>query len=236
MAKKTVFKGLINGQEFDNVQDYNKEMARLIQEGGNINAASSTSIQDVDETLQAEPDNDSGEQIKYYPNMLPGFNPPPTTGNFLDELVTEDETTDQERFESIKTFHKNELPLILHEIEKMDEHAAGNYLKDIERILASITEIQSVCVDSLKEIDKSLKELQAERNDINRCFPIIDEYKDLYQTLKNATLNQTRTMNTEVDNPCDNPCDSNRKNINAIEALKFLRSLFGGDSPSGGNM
>lgn len=232
MAKKTVFKGLINGREFNNVQDYNAEMCRLVQEGVNIEAASSTSIQEVDETLQVEQDNDNCEQNKYYPNMLPGFNPPPSTGNFLDELLTEDETADQERFESIKTFHKNELPLILHEIEKMDEHAAGNYLKDIERILENITETQSVCVDSLKGIDKSLKELQAERNDINRCFPIIDEYKDLYQTLKNATLNQTHTMNTEVDNPCD----GNRKSISAVEALKFLRSLFGGDSPFGGNM
>lgn len=235
MAKKTVFKGLINGREFNNVQDYNAEMCRLVQEGVNIEAASSTSIQEVDETLQVEQveqDNDSHEQVKYYPNMLPGFNPPPSTGNFLDELLTEDETADQERFESIKTFHKNELPLILHEIEKMDEHAASNYLKDIERILENITEIQSVCVDSLKEIDKSLKELQAERNDINRSFPIIDEYKDLYQTLKNAALNQTRTMSTEADTPCD----GNRKNISAVEALKFLRSIFGGDSPFGGNL
>lgn len=235
MAKKTVFKGLINGREFNNVQDYNAEMCRLVQEGVNIEAASSTSIQEADETLQVEQveqDNDSREQVKYYPNMLPGFNPPPSTGNFLDELLTEDETADQERFESIKTFHKNELPLILHEIEKMDEHAASNYLKDIERILENITEIQSVCVDSLKEIDKSLKELQAERNDINRSFPIIDEYKDLYQTLKNAALNQTRTMSTEADTPCN----GNRKSISAVEALKFWRSLFGGDSPFGGNM
>ena len=235
MAKKTVFKGLINGREFNNVQDYNAEMCRLVQEGVNIEAASSTSIQDVDgETLQVEQDNDSceQEQIKYYPNMLPGFNPPPATGNFLDELVTEDEHADHEKFESIKTFHKNELPLILHEIKKMDEHAASNYLKDIDRILENIAEIQSVCVDSLKEIDKSLKELQAERNDINRSFPIIDEYKDLYQTLKNATMNQTRTMSTE-DNT---PCNSDRRNVSAVEALKFLRSLFGGDSPFGGNM
>ena len=77
MAKKTIFKGVINGKEYNNVQEYNKELSALIDAGANFSA--STSTETVEEI--------STESVCEETCMLPYFN---DSEYYLDKILSTD--------------------------------------------------------------------------------------------------------------------------------------------------
>mgnify|MGYP006908820113 CR=1 FL=1 len=86
--RKVVFKGVINGKEFDNVQDYNAEMHRLIDAGErNISASSNSQI--VDEKAVAEPEKVETVQEFDVQDYLPFFDGS-HDGHYLDILISDD--------------------------------------------------------------------------------------------------------------------------------------------------
>lgn len=64
--KKTKFKGVVNGQEFDNVKDYNACVQSMIDM--NINHIASSSIEVVDESENAPQLETFKDYLKYYGN------------------------------------------------------------------------------------------------------------------------------------------------------------------------
>lgn len=203
MAKKKVFKGIINGQEFDNVQEYNTRMNELIASGEDIEATSQTSIQDVEDVCTEENENDcnkgtsTGEE---FVNMLPGFNPRTALNSFLNELVTENPNLDEENFAKVRKYHDENFPKMVDKIERMDYHAAKGYLNDINVVLTEITNADSDVKKSDNDIRTQIASLEEKLEDAKRCYPVIEEYRDLYQELKSRVVDRINHLNRNTPN------------------------------------
>ena len=109
--KKIVFKGVINDKEFDNVQDYNAEMNRLLS-GGETNISASSSTRVVDEPTD-EPKEKPKENVKLdksfdIQDYLPFFNDS-TNNHYLDTLVSDSESLNDQTLTLMKSRLKKNL-------------------------------------------------------------------------------------------------------------------------------
>ena len=243
MAKKKVFKGIINGQEFNNVQEYNTRMNELIASGEDIEATSQTSIQDVEDICNGENDYDKGaDTAEEFVNMLPGFNPRSETGSFLNELVTDNPNLDEENFTKVCKYHDENYPKMIDKIKRMDYHAAKEYLNDIDRILMEITTTNNEVKKNDQDINEHIASLERQLKDIERSYQVIEEYRDLYQELKCRVVNRINHLNRNIPNeekPSSNLLNelvnmkSEKVDIQGI--FNLLREALGVDgSPFGG--
>ena len=195
--KKRVFKGVINGQEFDNVNDYNAYMSTLLNEGKDVNASSSTQIKEVcDECGEIECTCSypaGGEVAENKVNMLPGFNPM-YEGNPLESLVTNDPEMDRRNLEKIHQYHKDELNNIFREIRKMSLSELKSYLKKLDVVLDELAEARSTINNRTNDTTNRIEALEhAVRERIKnyekvldydkRCDPVLSEYENLYGQL-----------------------------------------------------
>ena len=240
MAKKKVFKGVINGQEFDNVQEYNARMNELVASGEDIEASSQTSIQDVEDTCENENDCCKGTNTdEEFVNMLPGFNPPSVLGSFLNELVTENPNLDEENLIKIHNYHKDNLPKIIEKISKMDYHAAKGYLNDIDHILMEITTTNDEVKKNDHDINERIASLQEKLDDVKRCYRVIEEYNDLYQELKCRVTSRINDLNTNKNktstpkpNILDGLVDIKPEKVDVNGILNLLSDIMGIDVKS----
>lgn len=253
MAKKKAFKGVINGQVFDNVQEYNTRMSELIANGEDIEASSQTSIQDMEETCgcvdEYDKDIDTSDGVV---NMLPGFNPRSIHGGFLNELVTDNPNLDEENFNKVQNYHFINFPKMIDKINKMDYHAAKGYLNDINMILAEIIDADSDLKKSDNNIWSRIAKLQKDLENIKRSYRVIEEYRNLYEELKSHVLSRISDLNikrpddlTLLDNPDKGPNlkdlsshiqnllkhieDKRYSNINIDTVDKLIKDIFNGD-------
>ena len=130
MAKKKVFKGTINGVEFNSVADYNKEMTRLINEGKDVNASSQTTIENVEDNCTE----DCCTEVR----MLPGFDIPNV--HYINNYIGEDIDKNMNYVAEQEENFANLYPRIVEKLENMDQAAVEEYYKDaticLERIKA----------------------------------------------------------------------------------------------------
>lgn len=95
--KKIIFKGIINGKEFDTVQDYNEEMNRLLGAGEfDIDAKSETRVVENPEA-EVEDEHNKGVQ--------PGFDVEdylPNDNKYLDDFVTNDKDLNKKKLDYLK--------------------------------------------------------------------------------------------------------------------------------------
>jgi hypothetical protein len=154
MAKKTVFTGVINGEKFDNVADYNARMNELLSQGvENISAASSTEIRNVDENVATSgfvstctADQCPGtcittttelpedEDLSFYPYMEDD------DPHYLDLLATSDKVTNYEAYEEaqkvLEKCYRYTLEA-LHDADT-DNDERREYLEDVNNILEDV--------------------------------------------------------------------------------------------------
>lgn len=253
MAKKKVFKGVINGQEFDNVQEYNTRMSELIASGEDIEASSQTSIQDVEDVCSGEPYCDKcADTVEEFVNMLPGFNPRSTQGSFLNELVTDNPNLDEENFAKVRKYHSENYPKMVDKINHMDYHTAKGYLNDINVVLMEITDVDSDVKKSDNDIRARIASLEELLKDAERSHSVIEEYRNLYEELKSHVLSRIGDLNikhpddlTLLDNPDKGPNlkdlsshiqdllkhieDRGHSNINIDVFDKLIKDIFNVD-------
>ena len=130
MAQKKVFKGTINGVEFNNVQEYNAEMTRLINEGKDVNASSQTTIENVEENVN------SCDSIAVPVRMLPGFDIPNV--HYINNYIGEDTADNVEYVGETEENLTKLYPLIVKNLEQMDQAAVEEYYKDVTGTLSKI--------------------------------------------------------------------------------------------------
>ncbi len=95
--KKIVFKGVINGKEFDTVQDYNEEMNRLLSSGEFIiDAKSETQVRETPEDDIEYEHNENGQLEFDVENYLPNNN------ENLDYFVTNDKDLNKKNLDYFK--------------------------------------------------------------------------------------------------------------------------------------
>lgn len=174
--RKVVFKGIINGKEFDNVQDYNEAMLKLVNEGATIiNASSQTNIVDEPETKEPEKlvNTQKGFDIQAY---IPFFK----DGDiyYVDRLVSDDDDLNKRilsRVNDILNEYHNNLKDLLNddELSIEDVFELLNKVKDIR------TQIEEDSINNNNLIRDYTNEIQNMTNQIN-------EFKNKLKVLNNA--------------------------------------------------
>ena len=153
MKKVAVFNGLINGEKYDNVADYNAKMNELLQNNIEVQASSSTSIKYVmDESnptsgyvstctdcdcangVCTHASTNVDEDLSFYPYMED--NDP----FYLDLLVTEDPVTNQEAYVEAQKVLEKCYRYILTELNSTDvtNEDRKEYFDSIVEILSNI--------------------------------------------------------------------------------------------------
>lgn len=227
MKKVTVFKGVINGREFDNVADYNAAFKKLMDSGEtDIQASSSTSVKTIEDesstgyvtTCTADQcpgqciELPEDEDFSFYPYME---NDDPC---YLDLLVTEDKDINQEAFnEAVNIFSKC-YPYIKEALNNPETTNADRYeyLEDVRDILNEIAEDAINTNDALdklnakrntliSEFEKVKAEFEKEIANVNRDVEmlvssqkVINLFGDYYHDIETETL--TAINNAELSN------------------------------------
>lgn len=195
MAKKTVFKGLINGVMFDNVNDYNKALTKLLNEGIAIEASTKTSIMDgttIDEKC-CDCDNCTCEDCNCEDSenisMLPGFDHGcDADGNwgYIDDYVTTDIEKDNAAIAQLKCRLGDNLEEILKRINSMDEASLENYKADIEKIIDIIDTDKQNTIQAIDKIVKEIELNNKRKEVLNRAMGVIKIWEDNYNSIKLA--------------------------------------------------
>ena len=137
---KTIFRGTVNGETFDNVAAYNARLQELINSGEPVSASSETNV-----NIEDEPTNDVSytttttqdivnEDLTIYPYMCED------DPFYLDLLVTDDPVTNQEAYTEAQKVLKKCYDYTLDLVEDWCTCERETYINDLDDILNNIND------------------------------------------------------------------------------------------------
>ena len=178
--KKVVFKGIINGKEFDNVKDYNEEMNRLLSSGESVAASSSTNI--VEETPQ--------DKEKYHFNVddfLPFFRSDDNI-HYLDRLVGEDDKLNKESLAYADKTISDAYGQLVNTLDanKITVEQAFELINRMKEVRAQIDNDYSESKRAIAELERQMTETKKKMEFLNNAFPVIDAFKNYYKSAFDA--------------------------------------------------
>lgn len=179
MALKTIFKGTINGKEFDNVKDYNAEMTRLINASKTVDAKSETRMVEVCDTCNCEECNCDKQLTEERVNMLPFCDSPA----YLDKLVSTCSNTNDQNLADMEEFLNNHIGKIVKRMDKFDTNQLNNYAKDIKKVLNQLQIDGNKTSECLDKIEKKIDELESKHECLEASQDAIDILLDFYEDL-----------------------------------------------------
>ena len=184
--KKTVFKGIINGVEFNDVTAYNEQLAKLIKEGVEVNASSSTHIESKKEEVR--PSAAITRQVIDESTLLPYFSN--DNDYYLDLLVSD-------CIEKNDTTRKN-LGVELNDKFKFIE----NYLKtasesDVKKYIDKVLDIINQMNRDMKYNDEAIHKINETREEIERDYnESLNEIKQEYEAEMHACDTEETVINS----------------------------------------
>lgn len=206
--KETRFIGVVNGEKFDNVNDYNKAITKAIENGVLKSAESRTEVINHEETCNGCNCNDcEGDcQCMCNVNMLPGFDNEESVKNYIDEYVTNDSERDTIRIQELKEWLGNNLEGVIKNVHKMDKAALDQYNKDIDEVLNYIEEDNMDALNFIRKTEKTIADATNKLNSAKRALEVIKIWRDNYLTIKDTIKDVSGseenkpTQNNEYDN------------------------------------
>lgn len=220
MKTKTIFKGVINGKEFNNVNEYNAALTELMAKGVAINASTSTSTELVDE----EPNI----------NMLPGFGvmsskvmSSKVMGSnkmaYVDNYVTGNDETDSENLANLAKYLDENMEKVIRKVSDMDYAALKEYEGDVKNVLGVIGQDMANTEDTIKNKTQELKVLM---NAMKVLKLWNENYKAYFDIIKDAYTSFDNAYAKNDDN-CECECKRN-KDEDFAAALNDILSFFKG--------
>lgn len=197
--KKVVFKGIVNDKEFDNVNDYNEEMSKLIREGVSISASSSTQLVDEPEKTKEEPAEKTVEEdkptVERYIDIFDSIlSPYFGEGPYYLDIVSGDEELDKKALEKVK----NDLTVAKRRLEKVldMEHfslddaieAMSRYKSIRDNIVEDSYQNETVIRDLEQEIEKDKTKLNTLRSSKPFIKEFLEGYTDLFNSIRQYLL------------------------------------------------
>lgn len=188
--RKVVFKGVINGEEFDNVKDYNDRINKLLAEGTSISANSNTQV--VEEPEVKEEKEEVSDLRSLLANLTPYFNE--EDEHYLDRLVTGDKEFDQRRLIEVENRledAKKNLEKVL-DIDEFDLADALELMNEYKNVRNGILEDQytnSTLTNNLKEeIKHDEDQLKVLEGSAPFIKTLLDFYTGAFNILRNHIL------------------------------------------------
>lgn len=225
---KTCFKGTINGQEFDNVTDYNFKMQELLEAGVAITASSSTTIAaDDNEACTVNNSNSSlveqNDELSFYPYM---DNDDPY---YLDILVTDDSEINKEAYKEMLNYFGRCYKYIIDNVSNKSNSVdtLNTYRNDLRELINAfksdykytedaIISVKSKIDDLKRDFEEQLNNLTKQYNVLNDAKPVITEFVSYYEAVENEVINEINSRKTMDENRCtcgcnDENCKCNRE-------------------------
>ena len=180
-----VFKGIINDKEFDNVQDYNNEMNKLISAGESISASSSTQVIDEPEV------NKKKKEFNPY-EYLPFFNK--DSNYYVDALIDEDDESNQKNFDFMGKMLAESYDGLVNSTENEEIS-----VEDALDLLNRIQEIRNIIRNDSKDTTEAINKLTMTINKADENIKLLKKaepvfnmlsnyYKDAFENLKNYLI------------------------------------------------
>lgn len=212
--KRTIFEGTVNGEKFDNVQDYNARVKELMESGQFESASSSTRVEEYEHSgyVHAVEDDshcDCGcdcdectctctEQLPWEDDDL-SFYPYLDKDDplYLDLLVTDHRETNREALaEATRVFEKCKRYIIdALEDPDTDIESKKNYLEDIKEIIENLVADKKDTLEAIKKVEKKAEDLEKEYKEkflaidrdrfiLEESRPVIDAFLDFYRSVE----------------------------------------------------
>lgn len=220
MTKKTIFSGIINGKEYNNVAEYNAVLTKLLDNGESVCASTSTKTVEVEDKCN---ECDAAATAMSDVNMLPGFNPEPLV-SLYDEFITDDETADSDKLNQVRKCHKEMYPKIVNNIKNMEPHELAVYKKHVDGILKDLS-------DEANELEDNIKDAVKELDNFYRYKDVLVEYLTLYRNIVDVVY--ANTCDEEACETCDvcgkETCEcESTKQVDLANIAKLFDGRFGG--------
>jgi hypothetical protein len=199
MKTKTIFKGIINGKEFNNVNEYNAVLTDLMAKGVAINASTSTSTKMIDESHEPNI------------NMLPGFGVMASNKKaYVNNYVTGDKKTDKENLDNLTKYLHENIESVARKILDMDAAALQEYSNDIDNILNIISIDTKQTVDT---IAKKKKELDVLEN----ALKVLELWKYNYEAFDDLVEDAATKFEEKCEYECKCQDNENECGCNNVE-------------------
>lgn len=237
---KTIFEGFVNGQQFDNVTEYNRALTQAIQEGKAVQASSRTYTAEQEAEKNIEGKSKSSKEL---PNFYIGMN----KDNYYMDLMTGDKETDEYTLDQCYAVLDKTFDEVVKVVDEMDEEQLKYYKTRIEDILAQLEndkENTNKAVSNLESrIEILKKELEDNEKKLNLCLScevinkeMIDYYQDLASEVDYA-MGLSEQQQTTCESCCSEPTTSVQEiqpqmefNADTITGVKrVLGAIFGED-------
>ena len=242
---KTCFKGTINGQEFDNVRDYNIKMQELLEAGVAVNASSSTVIaatKDAEEVAADDENTCAGkavvaaeevEDYSYYPYM------DDDDPYYLDLLVTNDSAINAEALDEMRKEFARCYKAIINAIAEKDVCVENlkEYRLALREIIDNVKNDKQYTLEAIKKIknrkdvlDREYKryvdayetEIDAINSEIRileDAKPVIKEFIDFYENLEADVINEIKSRPCACGKNCDPDCNCECHNVSRTDKV-----------------
>lgn len=226
---KTIFKGVINGVEFDNVAAYNKRLTELLAAGENVNASTSTSTVDICDCCgKVASECTCEDACDQKTNMLPGFENDEAVENYVDQFVTGDDNLDRSNLESYKKYLSDNFEGVRFAVNGMNLVALKEYMNDLHEVLDIIDEDMQ---DTLETIHRREKELQT----LRKAKEVLDVWNEYYMKNLDLVKQEIQKYDEKCNegHPWPSPEPENTNNLQEVRAkalenglLKAINSLL----------
>lgn len=229
---KTIFKGTVNGKEFDDVKAYNEALLKTINSGEAVKATSKTETEEETEELDDFGYLDPSEDI-YKDGFL-----------YADRLVNGDDEDDawayadeRERLEArmeeiLNTIEDNHEDIDVAALTERYKAAVDDVADDSERNHATI---KSLC-KKIETTEEEIKDLEEQLKIARHADVIIDLYKEHFADVVAALDEWLETPMKTMEEPeeCGNqPCDcteckskEDTKEDLCNSIIKLMREIF----------
>lgn len=239
---KTCFKGTINGQEFDNVKDYNAKMQELLEAGVAVDASTSTvivAIKDAEEVAADDENTCAGkaiaesEEYSWYPYM------DDDDPFYLDLLVTNDSEINAEAIDEMRKEFGRCYKAIINAIADKNicvEHLK-EYRSELREIIDNVKNDRQCTLEAMQKIKNRKEELDREyRRFMNEyetevdainselrvlqdAKPVIKEFIDFYENLEADVINEIKSRPCACGKNCDPDCNCDCHNVSRTDKV-----------------
>lgn len=223
---KTIFEGTINGTVYNNVNDYNKEMTRLINEGLPIEASTCTKTVEMCDTCGSSPcmcGDNASEQSEATPcDFHFGFN---SQASLVDQYLSGNEKTDDATLDNLDTQLATNASNVMKKIDLMSLKDLHTYLKDVNTMMGVIR-------DNLAKNAKAQEELESKMTFLDNSENLLNLFGEHYNIIRDHIDKKLANTLCEDDNKNNNTKvadkDLNMEVQNAIAMIQAFARMFGG--------
>lgn len=239
---KTCFKGTINGQEFDNVRDYNAKMQELLEAGVAVTASSSTTIEATPEVCSCNESKnehcnhqiiDESEVYSCYPYM------DDDDPFYLDLLVTDDPEINKEALDEMSKEFNRCYKAIINAIADKDvcvEHLK-EYRSELREIIDDVKNDKQYTLEAIKKIknrkdeldgdlkrhmneyDLEMQSINSELQVLEDSKPVIKAFIEFYENLEADVINEIKSRPCACGKNCDPDCNCDCHNVSRTDEV-----------------